>query len=95
MNEHDVERKCVAICRGLGLKLLKLRTPGWSGAPDRVLLLPGARTVFFEMKCTGGKPRENQISFHLWLRDLGFPVYVIDDPEDFRSVVEILLAQPL
>ena len=38
---------------GLALKLV---CPGWSGVPDRLILLPGARVFFAETKDTGKSP---------------------------------------
>jgi len=44
--------------------------------PDLIVLVPGGRTVFFEFKREGEKPRPGQLKRHEELRELGFTVFV-------------------
>lgn len=60
---------------GLALKFI---SPGWSGVPDRIILMPDARVYFAETKDQGGKPRPRQRYVHDRLRALGFTVFVPD-----------------
>jgi hypothetical protein len=65
-------RKRVKRLQGLCLKLMLL-----TGFPDRLVLLPGGRILFFELKRPkGGKFEPRQPRVHKLLRDLGFRVYV-------------------
>ncbi len=77
-------RQRVKAAGGLALKMV---CPGWSGVPDRLVLLPGARIFFAETKNTGGKPTKKQLYRHGQLRALGFRVYV---PDSVTAVDEMM-----
>ncbi len=68
-------RRGVKEAGGLALKLV---CPGWTGVPDRLILLPGGRACFAETKDFGKKPTPRQSYIHGRLRALGFPVFVPD-----------------
>ena len=70
---------------GLALKLV---CPGWSGVPDRLILMPGARVFFAETKDLGKKPRPRQTYVHNRLAALGFTVFVPDSKEAVDRVME-------
>ena len=65
----------------------KLISPGTDGMPDRMVLLPEARIRFVEVKAPGQKPRPLQERRHAQLRDLGFMVFVLDDPEQIPGII--------
>ena len=65
----------------------KLISPGTDGMPDRMVLLPEARIGFVEVKAPGQKPRPLQERRHAQLRDLGFIVFVLDDPEQISEII--------
>ena len=48
--EKELERKLVQRVEACGGKCLKWTSPGVTGLPDRIVLLPGARIAFVEMK---------------------------------------------
>ena len=58
--------------------------------PDRLILLPDGHIGFAELKAPGKKPRPLQLSRHRLLREMGFPVYVIDDPEQIGGMIDEL-----
>jgi hypothetical protein len=58
--------------------------------PDRLILLPDGHIGFAELKAPGKKPRPLQLSRHKLLRELGFSVYVIDDPEQIGGMIDEL-----
>ena len=66
---------------------LKFVSPGWEGAPDRLILFPEGRIFFVEVKRPGEKPRPLQLKRHEELRKLGFSVYVIDGKEQVRDLI--------
>jgi VRR-NUC domain. len=78
MREKDIEQKLVKAVKAAGGLALKFISPGHDGVPDRLLLLPGGRMAFAEVKARGMKPRPLQIRRHGTLQRLGFKVYVID-----------------
>lgn len=67
---------------------LKWVSPGFAGVPDRIVLFPGARIGFVEVKVPGEKPRPLQESRHKLLRSLGFKVYVLDDPAQIGVIID-------
>ncbi len=67
---------------------LKFVSPGMAGVPDRLVLFPGGKISFVEMKAPGEKPRPLQRLRHEQLRDLGFRVYVIDSKEKIGRMLE-------
>lgn len=63
---------------GLCIKVRFIR-----GFPDRIVLLPGARLIFFELKRpVGGKFEPLQLRWHAKLRALGFVVFVCKTKEE-------------
>jgi ubiquinone/menaquinone biosynthesis C-methylase UbiE len=66
---------------------LKWVCPGWSGVPDRIVLLPGGRIMFVETK----RPKDGKLSaMQKWwlkkLRGLGFDVWVVWRFEDIDTL---------
>ncbi len=78
MREKSLERALVRAVSNLGGIALKFVSPGMAGVPDRLVLLPGGKLAFVEMKAPGKAPRPLQRLRHEQLRELGFRVYVVD-----------------
>ena len=88
MREKQIESKLVKAVRNVGGMCPKLVSPGTDGMPDRLVLLPGCRIGFVEVKTPGKEPRPLQTQRHRQLRALGFPVFVLDDPEQVPQIVK-------
>ncbi len=88
MRESAIEKKLVTAVKAKGGIAPKFTSPGFDGMPDRLLLLPGGKMGFAEMKAPGKKPRPLQLARHRLLRRLGFKVYVIDGVEQIGSVID-------
>ena len=87
IREREIEaflRKMVIKQGGLCLKFV---SPAWEGAPDRIILFPGGKIFFVEVKRPGERPRPLQLKRHEELRKLGFSVYVIDGKEQVRDLI--------
>ena len=87
MREKVLERKLVEAVKAMGGLCPKFVSPGFDGMPDRLVLLPGGRLAFVEVKAMGCKPRPLQESRHELLRRLGFKVYVLDDGEQIGGML--------
>ena len=89
MLEKDIEKQLVQPVRDLGGLCLKFETPGYTGVPDRIILLPGAVVLFVETKQPGKKERKRQELVHSILRRLGFIVYnTVDTTEKVAAVIK-------
>ena len=88
MRESTIEKKLVTVTKARGGIAPKFTSPGFSGMPDRLILLPNGRMAFAELKAPGKKPRPLQEARHNLLRCLGFKVYVIDGAEQIGSVID-------
>lgn len=89
--ESSIERQLKRTVEGLEDKImcLKFESPGMSGVPDRVILLPGGHTVFVELKQPGKHERARQEYVQQKIRDAGFAVFSgVDSPEKIRQVAE-------
>lgn len=88
MNEKLIERKLRENVRKLGGIALKLVSPNHRGVPDRLVLMPGGRVSFAEIKTTGKKPTPLQVKSIEMLRGLGFEVEVIDSQDGLDKFLE-------
>lgn len=88
MREKYIEQKLVQAVKAMGGIAPKFTSPGFDGMPDRLVLLPGGRMAFVELKAPGKKPRALQLARHRLLRRLDFKVYVIDRLEQIESVLD-------
>ena len=93
MREKDIEGKLAKAVKEKGGMCPKLVCPGFDGMPDRLVLLPGGRIAFVEVKAPGRKPRPLQEKRHKQLRELGFPVYVLDDPEQIPEIMNEVVVE--
>ena len=87
MSERDIERKFVRMVKEAGGIALKFVCPGFDGMPDRIILMPGGRIGFVEVKDIGEKPRPLQLARHRLLAGLGFRVFVLDRPEQIPDII--------
>lgn len=88
MREKEIEqslRKAVLKRGGLCLKFI---SPGWSGAPDRLVLLPEGRLGFIEVKAPGKKQRPLQAARIRILRGLGFYAAALDDMKRIEEMLD-------
>lgn len=93
MLERFIEQKLVARVKREGGLCPKFVSPGSDGWPDRLVLMPGGKIAFVELKAPQGKLRPIQVQRHAQLRDLGFLVYVINDPAQIPEALELLKAK--
>lgn len=90
--EATVERYLVRKVSEAGGMAIKLNPFNMAGLPDRLILLPGARIIFAELKRPGEKPRKIQEAFHNRLRKLGFQVEIVTCNEQIRFMLKAVMA---
>ena len=88
MREKEIEQKLMRKVKKRGGICPKFISPGHDGMPDRLVLMPGGKMAFVELKAPGRKPRPLQIARHEKLRSLGFRVYVIDEEDQIEKVLD-------
>ena len=86
IRETDVERQLKLSVAKAGGICLKFFSASQAGYPDRIVLLPGGRQIWVELKAPGRKPRPLQLKAHEKLRALGQDVRVIDSIEDAKAL---------
>ena len=92
MREKNIENKLAAeVCKHGGLAP-KFVSPGLDGVPDRLILLPGGKVAFAELKAPGKTLRPLQAVRKRQLEKLGFRVFVIDSTEQIGGVLDELQA---
>ncbi|RAP23459.1 hypothetical protein C2W64_03075 [Brevibacillus laterosporus] len=64
-------------------------SPGNAGVPDRIVLLPGGKAVFVELKAPGKKPTALQLAQGKKISGLGFTVTVIDSKQGVDEFIRI------
>ena len=85
--ESSVENRLVKRIKAMGGMCLKFNPIGMAGMPDREILLPGAITLWVELKRPGEKPRPLQLKRKKDLEALGFRVDVLDSFEEVERYI--------
>lgn len=88
MREKVIEHKLLTEVKKIGGLALKFVSPGYDGVPDRIVLLPGGKIGFVEVKAPGEKPRPLQLARYRLLRRLGFKVFVLDNPQQIGEIID-------
>lgn len=88
--EAYVEGYLVSEVARIGGIAMKFVSPGVSGVPDRVVVVPSGRVVFVEAKRPGGRPRPLQVAVEDMMRAHGADVRVIDTREGVDELVREL-----
>ena len=86
MLEREIENYLNENIKKLGGRAYKFVSPGNRGVPDRMILLPGGRIIFVELKTKDRYPTKLQRAQIKRMRDLGADVRVIrgmDAAKDF------------
>lgn len=92
--EKEIEAALKNMVTKHGGKCLKWVCPGWTGVPDRIILLPGGRVLFAETKKPkGGKLSKMQEWWWQQLRLLGFWSVIIKDLEDIKWLELIIKSE--
>lgn len=88
MLEKDLEKKLRICVKGMGGIALKFVSPGFSGVPDRLVLMPSGRLYFVELKARGSKLRPLQVKRKAQLEKLGFLVYCVGSLDELEAFLE-------
>ena len=59
MRENEIERRLAVSVKEMGGMAVKFVSPGLDGVPDRIVLLPGGKAAFVELKAPGKRLRDS------------------------------------
>jgi hypothetical protein len=88
LREQEIENRLRQKVERAGGLALKFISPGAAGMPDRVVLLPGKRIFFVELKAPGADLRPLQLKRKEQLENLGFKVYVINSYNTINNFLQ-------
>ena len=88
MREKMIESRFVQKVQSRGGLGWKFTSPGTDGVPDRIVLMPGGKIAFVEVKAPGEKMRALQIRRKQQLERVGFSVYCLDSLEQIRPILD-------
>ena len=92
MLESAIEKRMTRRVKDKGGLCLKWAASGTAGVPDRIILLPGGRVIFAELKQAGMDLRELQKYRREQLENLGFEVWALRGTDEleafFREVLD-------
>ena len=86
--EADAENILVDSVRKLKGLCFKLKFIGAMGAPDRLVLMPGGRFFFVELKQNTGELEPSQAVLFPRIEKRGFKVHVLYGVEQVKEFVE-------
>ena len=88
MRENVIERALVDEVKRRGGMAFKFNSMGCNGVPDRLVLLPGRKIAFIEVKAPGEVMRPLQKRRKRQIEVLGFPVYCLDNQEGIEVILD-------
>jgi hypothetical protein len=95
MRESVIEKKARAQAKLYGMLYIKLIPFGRIGIPDRLVLAPGGRVLFLEIKTEKGIQSKRQEMWQRRLRTLGFLAVCSYGLENTMSVLDAFASNTL
>ena len=87
MNEKQLEKQFTQAVSKAGGKAYKFVSPTTAGMPDRLVIFPGGKVGFIELKAPGQKARPLQVHRLEELNGYGMYARVLDSPHDIQEVI--------
>jgi len=91
MLEKQIEHTVCEYARARDVLAYKFTSPNRMAVPDRLFILPSGKMFFCEFKRTGAKPTESQEREHLRLRQHKVDVFVVDNVEAGKMMINLML----
>lgn len=92
MLEKDIEARVCAYAKTKNVLAYKFTSPARMAVPDRMFISESGRIWFCEFKRKGMKPTEAQKREHLRLQQHKVSVFVIDDVEQGKLMIDLMAA---
>lgn len=87
VSESNIEMNVSKYACNTGWWTSKFTSPSRAGVPDRIFIKNG-KTLFIEFKATGEKPRKLQLEIMKQMREKGAIVYVVDDIQTGKDILD-------
>lgn len=95
MRESAIEAYLRSQVRKARGQCLKWTSPGMTGVPDRIIIMPGGQIAFVELKAPGKRERSRQVYVQGLLRRLGCTVYSsVDSKAKVDRIIEEMTSSP-
>jgi hypothetical protein len=91
MLEKQIEQKVCDYAKDRGLLVYKFTSPARAAVPDRMFVVPSGKVFFIEFKASGKKPTVPQTREHQRLRDHGVLVFVVDNVDEGKGVIDFVM----
>lgn len=85
-----MERRLQKEVKRRGGQCLKWVSPGFTGVPDRLVFLPWNVFYLVELKSENGRLSPRQKLVGRQLAEIGFPVHVIANAEQFENFIKLI-----
>ena len=89
--EKDIERYLTQEVKKRGGMCFKFTSPGFPGVPDRIVLAPGGRVVFVELKTETGRLTKLQKWTHGEMRKRGVEVRVLYGLKGVKTFLRVVM----
>lgn len=86
--EAKLEHKLKTEVKKAGGIAFKFVSPGYSGVTDRIVLIPGGKVVFVELKNGGAALTALQVSFGRLLNSMGASYEVVRTEKDITEFID-------
>jgi hypothetical protein len=91
MLEKQIESKVCEYAKTKNILVYKFTSPARAAVPDRMFIRPDGRIWFVEFKRQGAKPTEAQEREHHRLRQHKVNVFVIDNVEEGKTMIDFMV----
>lgn len=91
MLEKQIEAKVCEYAKTKNVLVYKFTSPARAAVPDRLFIRPDGRMWFVEFKRHGAKPTEAQEREHHRLRQHKVNVFVIDNVEEGKTMIDFMV----
>ena len=85
MKESQIEARLVKLVREAGGLCYKFTSPGNPGVPDRIVVTPGGKTIYVELKTTTGSLQRIQQWQIAELQKRGIDVRVLKGLDEVKA----------
>lgn len=92
MLEKQIEAKVCDYAKSKNVLAYKFTSPARAAVPDRLFIAPDGRMWFCEFKRAGQKPTAAQEREHTRLRTQKVDVFVIDDVDTGKAMIDFMAA---